>query len=320
MAVFTPVSEDELAHFLKAYDLGALRGHEGVVAGAENTNYRISADAGVFILTLFERRAKEADLPYFVALTAHLAKKGLPVPRPVRRRDGGHIGRIAGKPALLVTFLSGAPVEAPDADHCRAAGGMLARLHLGAGDFPIARENDLAVAGLEALARKCLPYAELAAPGLASFIEEETRGAPALWPRRARSGAVHGDYFPDNVFFENDAVSGVIDFYFACTDAFVFDIAVALNSWAARDGAWSFERASALLAGYESRRALDADERALLPGALRVAALRFLLTRLHDWLNRIDGARVNVKDPLEFRDILLVHRDSAPDSLYALAP
>ncbi len=308
MAVYTHVSREDLQAWLGAYDLGALKDFSGVEQGVENTNYVVETARGRFILTLFEKRTAEADLPFFAAAMTHVAARGVPAPAPISDTRGRMFSRLCGRPAAMFTFLEGRQRLAPSVSDCRAMGALNARLHLAAAGFGPTRENALALPGWRALADKCRARADEAAPGLAALIEDELGFLAANWPSAAPLGLIHADLFPDNVFFLGDAVSGVIDFYFACTDFFVYDLALTLNAWAAAGAPYDAERAHALLAGYEEVRPLSAVEKTALPVCLRGASLRILLTRLHDFLHRVDGALVKVKDPLEYRALLLRHR------------
>ncbi len=308
MAVYTPVEPTTLDAFLKDYDLGAPIACEGILQGIENSNFRLDMTAGRFILTVFERRAARADLPYFLGLMDHLAGKGFPAPRPVRRRDGGLIGEIAGKPAAIVTFLEGAWPERPTPDHAESAGGALARLHLAAADMACGRRNDLGRPDWRPLFERSAPRADDVRPGLAADIRQTLDDLDARWPSGLPAGAGHLDLFPDNIFFDDGRVSGVIDFYFAATDAYAYDLAITLNAWCFRDGAWRSDMAAAMVAGYERARPLTAAEREALPLLLQGAAMRFLLTRLYDWLHPAPSGLVRPKDPLEQLACLNRHR------------
>ncbi|MEX0643899.1 MAG: homoserine kinase [Parvularculaceae bacterium] len=310
MAVYTHVSESELRAALQDYDVGELGAFRGIAEGVENTNYAVETDGGRFILTLFERRVREGDLPFFLELMGHLAKKGLPSPAPVPGKDGEALRRICGKPAVLITFLPGAPRMTPSAPDCRALGHILAKLHLATADFPFSRRNDLGLPGWIDLAVKCEKRADDHANGLSAFIRDEIEFVRSRWPLGLPSGVIHADLFPDNVFFESGAVTGMIDFYFSCTDYYAYDLAVCLISWAFVSGSWRANNAAALIAGYEAGRLLSRAERDALPILARGAALRFLLTRLYDALNLVEGAVVRVKNPLEYRDLLRLLRES----------
>jgi homoserine kinase type II len=305
VAVYTHVSEGALRALLAEFEIGGLVDFAGIAEGVENTNYVVRTDSGKFILTLFERRVREADLPFFIALMEHLSAKGVAAPRPIRDREGKLLKSVCGRPAVLTSFLPGKMRAAPTVDECRAFGAVLAGLHRAVADFKMARDNALGLAGWKRLASLCGDDAERCAPGLGALIEDELAFLSAHWPRDLPCGVVHADLFIDNVFFDGADVSGVIDFYFACTDYFAFDLAICVNAWSSVGGAWRNDNGEALLEGYARVRPLSGSERAALPVLRRGAALRFLLTRLYDWINQVEGALVTVKDPLEYRDILL---------------
>jgi len=299
MAVFTEISSDRLERFLADHALGAVRAFSPIAEGTENTNYRLDTEAGRFVLTVFEKRTPEDALPYVVALMRYLAEAGQPVPQPIANREGRVLKRLAGKPALIVAFLPGHALKTPTPKHCRAAGEALARLHIAARGFAKRRENALGQASWPALAKSCS-----AAGGNARLLATVDEALDALerdWPHALPRGACHTDLFPDNVFFEDHTVSGLIDFYFACDELLAYDLAVSLVSWCFDDeNRQSDLHANAMIAGYESVRALSAGEREALPLLCMGAAVRFTLTRLYDSLHPQPGALVVEKDPAEF--------------------
>lgn len=308
MAVYTHVGETAMRALVSEYDIGTLIGFTGIEQGVENSNYDVTTSGGHFVLTLFEKRVAPADLPFFLALMEHLARKKVSAPLPVRARDGSALRSVAGRPAALVTFLPGAQRMTPTAAECGKLGGFLTGMHAAVADFSTSRPNNLSLGGWVDLASRCGARADEGAPGLAALISDEIAFLKRNWPANLPAGVVHADLFPDNVFFDGPEISGVIDFYFSCWDFFAYDLAVCLNSWAQTGGVWDPTKASAMLAGYDARRALSAAERDVMPILLRGAALRFLLTRLYDFLHQVEGAIVKVKDPLEYRDLLLFHR------------
>ena len=302
MAVYTQVPAEALAELLGGYELGPATSFKGIAEGVENSNYLLETPAGRFILTLYEKRVAEEDLPFFFGLTGHLAARGLPVPRPVADRAGRVLQRLCGRPAAIVEFLPGVSVSQPTPAHARAAAGALAQLHAMAADFAMTRPNQLGPAGWRSLAERIGPAADQIAPGLAAAIAEELDDLLHAWPTHLPAGAIHADLFPDNVLFLGGQVSGVIDFYFAATDLHAYDLAVMQVAWGF-DPATDLPRpdvAAALLEGYAAHRPLGRAERAALPLLARGAALRFLLTRAWDWLNTPAGALVARKDPLAF--------------------
>ncbi|MEM9705365.1 MAG: homoserine kinase [Pseudomonadota bacterium] len=307
MAVYTHVPRDALVAFLDDYDVGALQDFRGVVQGVENTNYIVETDVGRYILTLFEKRTDPADLPFFVAFMEHIAGAGIRAPSPIENKGGQILQSLWGRPAIHVTFVEGRAVDIPNTEQCASFGRTLAKMHLAAGSFDQTRDNKLSISGWRALAEKCGEDANTFSPGLAQLIKEELPRIEHAWPQDLARGAVHLDLYPDNVFFQGNTLSGVIDFYFSCTDFFVYDIALALNPWSG-EGNFDLARAQALLKAYEEVRPLSDAERAAIPVLMRGAAMRILLTRLYDWLNQVDGASVNVKDPAPYAQILEVMR------------
>ena len=319
MAVYTELPDEELAAFMAGYDLGAVLSVKGIAEGVENSNYLLATKSGQFILTLYEKRVDPADLPFFLGLMEHLAAAGINCPLPVKNRAGTALGRLAGRPAAIVTFLSGMWVRRPRAEHCAAVGRALAELHLAGEGFPIVRPNALSVGGWRPLFAMCGGRADRVVPGLGAEIAGELDHLEACWPQRLPRGIIHADLFPDNVFFLNNVLSGLIDFYFACNDMLAYDVAVCINAWCFEpDGALNLTKARGLLASYGAVRRLSADEAAALPLLCRGAALRFLLTRLYDWLTVPEGALVVKKDPVEYYRKLRFHRSVRDAAAYGL--
>jgi homoserine kinase type II len=309
MAVYTDVGVEELAAFLGAYDLGDLLAYKGIAEGVENSNFLLHTSRGYYILTLYEKRVAASDLPFFLALMEHLAARGLTCPQPVKNRAGETLGRLAGRPAAIVTFLDGMWIRRPSATHCAGLGRALAELHVAGADFSMTRANALSVAGWRSLYESAKDRADGVQGGLAAAIAAELELLAASWPRDLPQGVIHADLFPDNVFFLGDRLSGLIDFYFACTDTLAYDVAICLNAWCFEpDHAYNVTKGRALLQAYAAKRALSAAERAALPLLARGAATRFLLTRLVDWLNVPAGALVKPKDPLEYYRKLRFHQ------------
>jgi homoserine kinase type II len=321
MAVYTEVSDEELAEFVGRFDIGKLLSAKGIAEGVENSNYVLHTAGGFFILTLYEKRVSEADLPFFIGLMEHLARQGLACPRPVRDRRGEALGRLAGRPAAIVTFLDGMSVRRPSAAHCRALGEALARLHASGQDFAMRRANALSVGGWRPLFERAAPRADSVAEGLAREIEAALARLERDWPRGLPEGVIHADLFTDNVFFIGKEVSGLIDFYFACTDAFAYDLAVCLNAWCFEpDCSFNLTKGRALIAGYRHLREPTPAEVEALPLLARGAAMRFLLTRLVDWLNVPPGALVKPKDPIEYLRKLRFHGRVAKATEYGFEP
>ena len=319
MAVYTDVSDDELAAFVAAYDIGEPIAFKGIAEGVSNSNFFLQTTRDRFILTVYEARAPREDLPFFIGLMDWLAAHGFACPRPIRRRDGEALSEVSGKPAALVSYLDGISVKRPTAAHCREAGRAMALLHRAGEGFAMRRPNPLSVAGWRPLAEASGQRAERISPGLSRRIADEVAFHEAHWPRGLPGGVIHADLFPDNMFFIGPKCSGVIDFYFAATDAFAFDIAVALNAWCFEpDISFNLTKGQALLGGYEEARRLEPAEVEALPLLARGAALRFLLTRTLDMLDVPAGALVKPHDPIPYDRRLAVHQKIARASEYGL--
>lgn len=319
MAVYTEIPDDELDAFVAAYDLGEVTSVKGIAEGVENSNYLLGTVNGQFILTLYEKRVDPADLPFFVGLMEHLAGRGLSCPLPVRDRSGKALNRLAGRPAAIVTFLPGRSLRRAKTEHCVAVGEALAQLHLAGDGFVLRRPNALSVRGWRPIYQQCSGRADSVFPGLGAEIERELDYLEEHWPRGLPQGVIHADLFPDNVFFLGGELSGLIDFYFACDDMLAYDVAICLNAWCFEpDGALNVTKARALTSGYRAVRAFRSEEIAALPLLARGSALRFLLTRLHDWLEVPAGALVVPKDPLEYYRKLRFHRGVSDASAYGL--
>lgn len=319
MAVYTEVGDEELEAFIAEYDLGAILSCKGIAEGVENTNYLIQTETGSYILTLYEKRVAEADLPFFLGLIEHLASKNIPCPTPVHGKDGKALRRLCGRPAAIVTFLDGMWPRRIRTEHCAEVGAALARLHLAGQDFAMHRRNALTVDSWRPLLEASTPRADEVQAGLAEALSEELDYLEANWPTDLPSGICHADLFPDNVFFIGDSLSGLIDFYFACNDFFAYDLAICMNAWCfERDRSFNITKARAMLSAYRQLRPFSDDELAALPLLARGCALRFLLTRLYDWLNTPAGALVKRKDPLEYLTILQFHQAVTGPGAYGL--
>ncbi len=309
MAVYTEVTDEALNAFLAPYDIGEVVSFKGIAEGVENSNFLLSTTQGHFILTLYEKRVRADDLPFFVGLMEHLARRGVTCPQPVRDRAGSALGTVAGRPAAIVTFLDGLWIRRPNVRHCGQVGLALAQMHLAGADFPLARANALSLTGWLPLVRAAEAGADSVAPHLHAEIEAELAFLEANWPAGLPSGVIHADLFNDNVFFLGERLSGLIDFYFACTDALAYDLAICLSAWCFEpDNSFNVSKGQALVSAYDRTRRLDDAEAAALPILARGAALRFMLTRLVDWLNVPPGAKVMPKNPLEYRDKLRFHQ------------
>ncbi len=319
MAVYTEVGEAELDAFLADYDIGEAEALKGVAEGVENSNYLLTTTKGQYFLTLYEKRVDPRDLPFFLGLLDHLAARGINCPKPIHGRDGQAIRALAGKPAAVTTFLHGLWPRRIGVQHCGPIGRGLAELHLAGRDFAIKRPNALSVAGWRPLFDGSRAHADEVAPGLARELGAEIDFFEANWPKDLPGGVIHADLFPDNVFFLHEKLSGLIDFYFACNDSLAYDVAICLNAWCFEpDRSFNATKARAMIQAYDSVRPLNDAERAALPLLARGAALRFLLTRLYDWLHTPATALVKRKDPLEYLAYLRFHRSAASLADYGL--
>jgi homoserine kinase type II len=309
MAVYTDITDAELETFLAGFDIGAPLVFKGIAEGVENSNFLLETDTGRFILTVYERRVRPEDLPYFLGLMRWLAEHGFPSATPVPDRQGRLLSAIRGKPAAIASFMPGLAVRRPTAAHCREAGAGLAWLHEAGAGYPGHRENDLGQTAWKDFFAPIRDEAEALKPGLAATIDDDLERLQRSWPTGLPAGVAHADFFPDNVFFRDGAFAAAIDFYFACDDLHAYDLGVCLNAWCFEpDGSFNVTSARALIAGYESRRPLGQAERAALPVLAWGSAMRFFLTRLKDWRSTPAGALVRPKDPLEYERKLAVHR------------
>ena len=309
MAVYTEVSFEELEKLLEQYDIGTPMSFKGIAEGVENSNFTLQTDRGAFILTLYEKRMKAEDLPFFLGLMEHLQAHGIACPQPVRDKSGAQWSMFKGRAAAILTFLNGISLRRPGAAHCLAAGAALSGLHEAGQSFALARPNALSLDGWRELAKATAARADKVQDGLGALIGDSLAELEAKWPSGLPTGVIHADLFPDNVLFMGDRLSGLIDFYFACNDMLAYDLAVLLNSWCFEsDGAYNITKAKAMIAGYRGGRALGDAEIAAMPLLMRGAALRFLLTRLYDWLNPDPGALVRAKDPREYSRKLRFHQ------------
>jgi homoserine kinase type II len=319
MAVYTEVGDTELDAFMAEYDIGEAEALKGVAEGVENSNYLLTTTKGQYFLTLYEKRVNPRDLPFFLGLMDHLAARGINCPQPIHGRDGGTVRTLAGKPAAITSFLHGLSPRRIEVRHCGPIGEALAGLHLAGRDFALKRPNALSVDGWRPLFDGSRAHADSVTPGLARELGAEIDYLEANWPTGLPAGVIHADLFNDNVFFLHDRLSGLIDFYFACNDALAYDVAICLNAWCFEpDRSFNATKARALLQGYDKVRALGDEERRVLPLLARGAALRFLLTRLYDWLHTPAGALVKRKDPLEYLAYLRFHRNARSLADYGL--
>lgn len=319
MAVYTDVSFEDLEVFLTSYNLGHAHVFKGIAEGVSNSNYYLQTSTGAYILTLYEKRVERDDLPFYLGLMEHLARAGIRCPTPLHSKGGQLTGVLNGKPAAILTFLDGVSLRRPTVELCTKTGRALAELHAAGTGFTGRRANALGLEGWKALANDCAANADSVADGMRSLIDAELAALEAKWPSSLPEGVIHADLFPDNVLFVDNELSGIIDFYFACCDSLAYDLAVTLNAWCFEpDGSFNLTKGRALVAGYQSKRKLKEAERTAMPLLCRGAALRFLLTRLYDWLNPDPAALVRPKDPREFARRLRFHQTISRPEGYGL--
>ncbi|SCA55585.1 Homoserine kinase [Candidatus Terasakiella magnetica] len=319
MAVYTEVSDDELSTFVERFSIGALLSYKGIAEGVENSNYIIQTEQGPFILTLYEKRVNEADLPFFLNLLEHLSEREITCPVPLKDDKGQALGTLAGRPAAIFTFLSGMWPRKIKPVHCGELGRALAELHVAGRDFPMKRANDLGVMDWRGLLNQCLEHADDVQVGLGEKLSAELDYLEPRWPIGLPKGIIHADAFPDNVFFRGEKCSGLIDFYFACHDIFAYDLAICMNAWCfEKDGDFNVTKARLLLSNYRKVRDFSTEEVDALPMVARGAATRFLLTRLYDWVNTPKDALVKPKDPMEYFKILKFHQSVRSAAEYGL--
>ncbi|HTI81170.1 MAG TPA: homoserine kinase [Acetobacteraceae bacterium] len=319
MAVYTEVTDEALAAFLTDYDIGSMVAFRGIAEGVENSNFSLRTTAGDFILTLYEKRVDPAELPWFLGLMEHLSQRGIGCPLPVRGRDGVALRHLCGRHSAITTFLPGVWPRRVRLEHCAPLGSALAALHVAGADYAPTRWNALGPHGWRPLLERCRMRVDEVQAGLAAELETALDAILTSWPVALPVGHIHADLFPDNVFFLDGRLSGLIDFYFAATDLLAYDIAVCLNAWCFEsDFSFNVTKARALLRAYDEVRALSEAERAALPVLCQGAAIRFLLTRLYDWLNTPEGALVTRKDPLEYVRRLRFHLTARDEHAYGI--
>jgi homoserine kinase type II len=320
MAVYTEVGDEDVVAFAAEYDIGEVLSCKGIAEGIENSNFLLTTTAGTYILTLYEKRVKPKDLPFFLGLVEHLARAGIPCPTPIHGRDGRALRELCGRPAAIVSYLSGMWPRRITPEHCAQLGHGLAHLHLAGADFPMRRINDLSVDGWRPLLARSEARADEVEPGLAEELATELDRLEADWPDDLPTGVIHADLFPDNVFFRAGKLSGIIDFYFACTDMFAYDLAICVNAWCFEpDLSFNITKARRMLTAYRKVREFSTSELKALPLLARGSAMRFLLTRLYDWLHTPADALVTCKDPLEYLAKLRFHRGVKGPGEYGLA-
>jgi len=311
MAVYTKLPEKKLIEFFSKYNLGKLLNFKGIKEGIENTNYYIQTEKGKFILTLYEKRVEEKDLPFFISLMRNLYDKNFPSPEPIINKNGNYISEISGKKAAVISFIGGVAKKVLSPSDCFDVGINTAKLHIITKDLKGKRENKLSVGSWREIYNKVKKDCSKIHPNLSTVIEKNLNEIEKDWPENIPSGIIHADLFPDNIFFNKNKLSGIIDFYFSCNDYYAFEIAICLNAlcFEGKNENLSFNvtKAKKFIDGYSSIRNLTDGEKKSLKVLCKGAAIRFLLTRVFDYLNLIEGAIVKIKDPVEYLKRLEFH-------------
>lgn len=320
MAVYTPLTVSDIEPFLATYTIGQLKDFGGIESGVENTNYWLETTEGKFILTLYEKRVDKNALPFYLDLQFHLASKGLPCPLPVKNNQGNTLTSLKEKPAAIVTFLTGKSARLIQNAHMPLLGKAIATMHLHTADLStLAPENHFSLDGWQKMARDLAQKPEQIKSGLTHEISTQLEWLAENWPKQLPSGIIHGDLFPDNVFFKQDTLTGIIDFYFACHDFWMYDLAIVLNAWCfEHEREFNMTKARLFLSAYNEVRPITEAEWHALPILSSGAAMRFLLTRTHDWCNPVADALVKPKDPLEYLHKLRFHQGIQSHKEYAV--
>lgn len=319
MAVYTEISDSDFASLLKKFDIGNLASYRGITEGVENTNYLLETDKAKFIATIYEKRVDVSELPFFLELMEHLAKAQIPCPLPVHDKSGNILQEMAGKKLTITSFLEGKWPRAIKNAHCLEVGKIMARMHLASQNFNLTRKNKMSLPAWKEIYSRIAKNADSVKSGLSNEIKSALQEIEKKWPKNLPSGVIHADLFPDNVFFIEDKLTGILDFYFACNDFFAYDLAITMNAWCFENGReFNITKANALLSGYNQVRKLTEEEKSYLPILCTGAAMRFLLSRLYDWLNKVEGAVVVPKDPIEYLNKLRFHQNVKNVSEYGI--
>tara|TARA_Y100000590_G_scaffold455547_1_gene604427 strand:+ start:7255 stop:8199 length:945 start_codon:yes stop_codon:yes gene_type:complete len=309
MAVYTKISKENLENFLSKYDLGSLIYYKGIIQGIENTNYKIITDKGTYILTLFEKRVKSKDLPFFINLQKHLSKCKFSCPIPIEDNNKKIINQILNKEAIIVSFLNGLQINKPKPIHCFQVGEMLSKIQKITKNFKLTRKNSLSIGEWKKIFQKCSNISSNKFDSLIATIKEELIYLEKNWPLNLPKGIIHCDVFKDNVFFKENKLTGLIDFYFSCNDFYSYDLALATNDWCFdKEYNFNIKNFEFLIKGYETFYNLGLEEKKYFNILLRGAAIRILVTRLHDLLFHIEGTKVIPKNPFEYYEILKWHQ------------
>ena len=311
MAIYTKLSENNLKEFFLKYNLGKLLNYKGIQEGIENTNYFIQTDKGKFILTVYEKRTEEKDLPFFMGLMRNLFDANFPSPEPIINKNGNYITEISGKKAAVVSFLEGSAKKNLSPDNCHEVGIQAAKLHVITKNLTGKRENSLSVNSWKKIYKNVQKDCSRIHSNLARIIERNLDEIESNWPKNIPSGIIHADLFPDNIFFKGNNLTGIIDFYFSCYDFYAFEITICLNALCfegqKENLSFNVTKAKKFIDGYSTIRKLSEEEKKSLKILCQGAAIRFLLTRVFDYLNLKEGALVKIKDPIEYLKRLEFH-------------
>ncbi len=319
MAVYTKINQAELCDLLSHYEIGAVQEIKEIVEGVENSNFSLQTEQGKFILTLYEKRVNPDDLPFFLNLKKHLNTQNISCPLPIARKDGGLLSNVKGQPAAIISFLEGSSIRRPQNIHCYELGKAMAELHLAGQSFNMHRGNDVSLEAWQTMFDEIRGDCDSVHPDMRAHLSQDLEFLEQNWPTDLPTGIIHADLFVDNIFFIDEKLSGIIDFYFACTDMFAYDIAIALNAWCFEaDVNFNITKSKAILEGYQSTRPLSEAEFTALPILARGAAMRFLLTRLQDWLHQDPHALVGMKNPTDYLRRLRFHKTVTHAQDYAI--
>jgi len=313
MAVYTKLSENKLKEFFSKYSLGKVLNYNGIKEGIENTNYFVQTNKNKFILTLYENRVGEEDLPFFMGLMKNLVIANFPSPEPIINVNGNYIAEISGKKAAVVSFLNGTAKKNLSTENCYDVGAKTATLHAITKNLSLKRKNQLSINNWRKIFQNVKNDCSKINKNLPLIIEKNLNEIENNWPKNIPSGIIHADLFPDNILFKNNKLTGIIDFYFSCNDFYAFEIAICLNALCFEglneNLSFNVTKAKKFIDGYSSIRKISEDEKKSLKILCKGAAMRFLLTRVFDYLNLVEGAVVKVKDPIEYLKRLEFHND-----------
>lgn len=319
MAVYTRVSDQELSNLLQTYNIGVQGELIPIAQGIENSNYFLNTETGRYVLTIYEKRVNKAELPFYLNLMNYLSSKDVPCPTPILNRAGKSLSQVAGKPCAIISFLEGKTSNKIHTEHLEELGRSMAFMHLAGQDFDMSRENNFSLQSWQEMFCDIKERAHKIKLNLSGEMEAQLNFLEKNWPTSLPRGVIHADLFPDNVFYTDKKLVGIIDFYFACNDFFMYDIAICLNAWCfEKSGDFNITKARAMLRSYNKVRKISAEELEALPILSSGAAMRFLLTRSYDWLNRVEGALVETKDPMEYLNKIRFHDGIKSHSEYGI--